>query len=69
MANNERKPTWPQIRDALEVNEDRLRSAWLTGRFVNPSKKVTYESDVDIVLAFETDEAIDEFGLVGTLWR
>jgi hypothetical protein len=61
MANNEHKPTWPQIRDALEVNEGRLCSAWLTGSFVNPTTEVTQESDVDVVLAFETYEAIDEF--------
>jgi hypothetical protein len=28
---------------------------------VNPTKEITQESDVDVVLAFETDEAIDEF--------
>ncbi|WP_435157359.1 hypothetical protein [Haladaptatus sp. DFWS20] len=61
------KPTWPQIRDALEVNEDRLLSALLTGSFVTPTKEVSQESDVDVVFAFETDEAIDKFGLVGTL--
>ncbi|WP_435158558.1 hypothetical protein [Haladaptatus sp. DFWS20] len=61
MGDNERKLTWPQIKDALEVNEDRLCSAWLTGSFVTPTKDVTQESDVDVVLAFETDEAIDEF--------
>jgi hypothetical protein len=61
MGNNERKLMWPQIRDALEVNEDRLCSAWPTGRFVNPTKDTTRESDVDVVLVFETDEAIDEF--------
>ena len=65
MGNNERKPTWPQIRDALEVNEDRLCSAWLTGRFVNPTKEVTRESDVDVVLAFESFDAIDEFDYDG----
>ena len=27
MANSERKPTWLEIRDALEVSEDRLLSA------------------------------------------
>lgn len=69
IGDNERKPTWPQIRDALEVDEDRLRSAWLTGRFVNSTKEVTRESDADVVLAFETDDAIDEFGLVETLFR
>ncbi|WP_266082520.1 hypothetical protein [Haladaptatus caseinilyticus] len=61
MANNERKPTWPQIRDALGVNEDCLLSAWLTGSFVNPTKEVTRESDVDVVLAFESFDAMDEF--------
>jgi predicted nucleotidyltransferase len=69
MANNESKPTWPQIRDALKVNEDRLCSAWLTGSFVNPTKEVTRESDVDVVLASKTDEAIEEFALVETLGR
>jgi hypothetical protein len=36
-------------------------SAWLTGSFVTPTKEVTRERDVDVVLAFETDETIDEF--------
>jgi hypothetical protein len=36
---------------------------------VNPTKEVTRESDVDVVLAFETDEAIEEFALVETLGR
>jgi hypothetical protein len=53
MANNEHRPTWPQIRDALEVNEDRLCSTWLTGSFVTPTKEVTQESDVAVVLAFK----------------
>jgi hypothetical protein len=61
MANNERKSTWPQIRDALEVNENCLLSAWLTGSFVNPTKEVTRESDIDVVLAFESFGAMDEF--------
>ncbi len=47
MGNNERKPTWPQIRDTLEVNEDHLLSAWLTGSFVNPPKEVAQESDIE----------------------
>ena len=53
----------------IEVDEDRLCSAWLTGSFVNSTKEVTRESDVDVVLAFETYEARDEFGLVGTHGR
>ncbi|ODR80009.1 hypothetical protein BG842_24105 [Haladaptatus sp. W1] len=61
MTNNERKLTWPQIRDVLEVNEDRLCSTWLTGSFVNPMTEVTREYDVDVVLVFETYEAIAEF--------
>jgi predicted nucleotidyltransferase len=65
MDDNERKPTWLQIRDALEVNEDRLCSAWLTGSFA--TKKVTRGSDVDVVLVLKTYEAIDEFGLIETL--
>jgi hypothetical protein len=36
---------------------------------VNPTKNVTQESDVDVVLAFETDEEINEFSLVGTIGR
>jgi hypothetical protein len=69
MGNNETKLTWPQIRDALEVNEDRLLSTWLTGSFVNPTKEVTQASDVDVILAFESYDAMDEFGLVETLER
>jgi hypothetical protein len=61
MNNNERKPTCPQIRDTLEVNEGCLCSAWLTGSFVTPMKEVTRESDVDVVLAFESFDAMDEF--------
>jgi hypothetical protein len=38
------------------------------GIFVNPTKDVTHENDVDVVLAFETYEAIDEF-IVETYWR
>ncbi len=69
MGNLQSKPMWPQFRDALEVNEDRLCSAWLTGSFVNPTKEVTQESDVDVVLAFESFDAMDEFDLVETLFR
>ncbi|WP_423743116.1 hypothetical protein V5735_00175 (plasmid) [Haladaptatus sp. SPP-AMP-3] len=65
MADNERKPTWPQIRDALEDNEDCLCSAWLTGSFVNPTKEITQESDVDVVLSFESVDAMDEFDYDG----
>ncbi|WP_435158058.1 hypothetical protein [Haladaptatus sp. DFWS20] len=53
------------IRDALEVNEDRLCSAWLTGNFVNPTKEVTQASDVDVVLAFESFDAMDDFDYDG----
>ncbi|WP_245800225.1 nucleotidyltransferase family protein [Haladaptatus litoreus] len=49
------------IRDALEANGDRLLSAWLTGSFVTPTKEVTRESDVDVVLAFESFDTMDEF--------
>ncbi|WP_254663341.1 hypothetical protein [Haladaptatus sp. W1] len=59
MGNHETKPTWPQIRDALGANVDPLCSAWLTGRFVNLTKEVTQVSDV--VLAFESFDAMDEF--------
>lgn len=61
MGNHEIKPTWPQIRDALEVDEDRFLSAWFTGSFVNPTKEVTQASDVDVILAFESYDAMDEF--------
>jgi hypothetical protein len=41
MGDNERKPTWPQIRDALEVNEDHLLGAWLTGSFCHIGIRVS----------------------------
>lgn len=49
-------PRWEQIRDAIGVNEENLLSAWLSGSFVNPDKDVTPDSDIDIILAFETNE-------------
>jgi hypothetical protein len=55
--------------DPLEVNEDHLLSAWLTGSFVTPTKEVTQENDVDIVPAFESFDAIVKFNLVGTIGR
>lgn len=54
-------PRWEQLRDAIGVNEEHLLSAWLSGSFVNPEKTVTEESDIDIILAFESREALDQF--------
>lgn len=54
-------PRWDQIKDAIGVNEENLLSAWLSGSFVNPEKDVTPDSDIDIILAFESHEAAGEF--------
>ncbi len=35
------------------------------GRFVNPTKEIAQESDVDGVLAFESFDAMDEFDYNG----
>ncbi|MCO8245406.1 MULTISPECIES: hypothetical protein [unclassified Haladaptatus] len=65
MDNNERKPTWLQT----EMHSKSTRIAYsVRGShdvFVNLTKEVTQESDVDVVLAFEIDEAIDEFDYDG----
>lgn len=58
-------PRWEQIRDAIGVNEEHLLSAWLSGSFVNPEKDVIPDSDIDIILAFESYEATKQFNYDG----
>lgn len=65
MSNMTLLPQWEQIRDAIGVNEEHLLSAWLSGSFVNSEKDVTPDSDIDIILAFESYEAIDHFSYDG----
>ncbi len=58
-------PRWEQLRAAIDVDEEQLLSAWLSGSFVNPDKEITEESDIDIILAFATHDAAGDFNYDG----